>query len=209
MGGSSLPFFGRPLTAPDRVRETSDGAAIGHPPPRTREQIVRGLFDDHHGSIWRLLRRLGVRPDQLDDATQEVFWVAVRKLDDISPGSEHAFLYGVALRVAANETRRQARADIATEGEILARIADLGPSPEERADQRRTRALLDVVLDAMPTELRTVFVLCELEGLEVRAVAVLENIPIGTASSRLRRARELFSEQAKRLRAALRSRGGL
>ena len=57
-------------------------------------------------------------------------------------------------------------------------------------------------------DLRTVFVLHELEGLEVRQIAEIEEIPVGTASSRLRRARETFSAIAKRVRAGLISCGG-
>ena len=68
---------------------------------------LRSLFEMHYASMWRLLRRLGVRADQVDDATQEVFWVAGRRLSDIQPGCEHSFLYGVAVRVAASELRRQ------------------------------------------------------------------------------------------------------
>ena len=60
----------------------------------------------------------------------------------------------------------------------------------------------------MPSDLRTVFVLFELEGIEVRQIAELEAIPVGTASSRLRRAREEFSAISKRVRAGLMSRGG-
>jgi RNA polymerase sigma-70 factor (ECF subfamily) len=68
--------------------------------------------------------------------------------------------------------------------------------------------LLQTVLDHMSLELRTVFVLYELEGLEVSKIAELQDVPIGTASSRLRRARAEFSAIAKRLRAALQKRGG-
>jgi len=170
---------------------------------------MRALFDEHYVSIWRLLRRLGVPPAQVDDAAQEVFCVAARRLDSIRPGSEHAFLYGVAIRVASTEARRRKRVAHASEEDGLARLWDGSPSPEEQAQEQQMRALLDLVLDRLPTELRTVFVLCELDGLEVRTAADLEGIPLGTASSRLRRARELFSEHAARLRAAMQARGGI
>jgi RNA polymerase sigma-70 factor (ECF subfamily) len=55
----------------------------------------------------------------------------------------------------------------------------------------------------MTLELRTVFVLFELEGLPVKDIAEIEELPIGTASSRLRRAREEFAAIAKRVRAQL------
>lgn len=164
---------------------------------------LRALFDANYASVWRLLRRLGVHPAQLDDAAQEVFWVAARRLHDIQPGREHAFLYGVSLRVASNAVRRQNAAPPWVEIESTSRIPDHAPSPEEQLEQRRARELLDWVLDRMPLELRTVFVLFELEGLEVRDIAELEEIPVGTASSRLRRAREEFSAIAKRVQRAL------
>jgi RNA polymerase sigma-70 factor (ECF subfamily) len=55
----------------------------------------------------------------------------------------------------------------------------------------------------MGQELREVLVLFELEGLSVQAIAGLYGIPLGTASSRLRRAREEFSAIARRVRIQL------
>lgn len=181
---------------------SADPAADGTP------SSLRELFDTHYGSMWRLLRRLGVSAEQLDDATQEVFWVAARRLKDIRRGSEHAFLYGVALRIASNILRRQKAAPPAVDPSTLTKLVDGAPSPEQALERRQARELLDLVLDRMPLELRTAFVLFELEGLPVKDIAELEEIPLGTASSRLRRAREEFSSIARRLRAALATQGG-
>jgi RNA polymerase sigma-70 factor (ECF subfamily) len=169
---------------------------------------LRVLFEKHYASIWRLLRRLGVPSAQLDDATQEVFWVAARRLSDIVPGRESPFLYGVALRVAAGELRRMKTAVPLVEIGQAPSMIDERPSPEEQLVARQARQLLDDVLGRMPGDLRTVFVLHELEGIEVRQIAELEEIPVGTASSRLRRAREEFSAISKRVRAGLVSQGG-
>jgi len=163
---------------------------------------LRGLFECHYASIWRLLRRLGVPQSQLDDAAQEVFWVAARRLADIQPGREHPFLYGVALRIASNLIRRSSPLRC-SDLEQFPHLVDQRPSPEEQLHQQQLRKMLDNVLDCMPSELRTVFVLHEIEGMEVRQVAELVEIPVGTASSRLRRAREEFSAIAKRACAAL------
>jgi RNA polymerase sigma-70 factor (ECF subfamily) len=54
----------------------------------------------------------------------------------------------------------------------------------------------------MPLELRTVFVLFELEEMTASEIAQTLDIPPGTVASRLRRAREIFHEQSRRLRAA-------
>lgn len=195
----------------DSILGTRLGAAASpttareEPTAAERARDVRGLFENHYGAIWRLLRRFGVPVAQLDDAAQEVFWVAARRFADIDPGREKAFLYGVALRVASNELRRsQVSVELTRPlGELTLELADLAPSPEESLEQRRALLLLDTALRQLPLELRSVLVLFELEGLEVSKIAEIEGIPLGTASSRLRRAREEFSAIAKRLRAAL------
>ena len=192
--------------------------ASGPAAPSARELVaaahepleIRELFLAHYASVRRLLRRFGVAPASVDDAAQEVFWVAVRRLADIRAGSEKAFLYGVALRVASNEVRRQnTKHELSAGAEPPEHLlVDLSPTPEESLAQRRALRLLQEVLDQMPLELRTVFVLFELEGLEVGRIAELQELPVGTASSRLRRARAEFSAIAKRLRATYERRGG-
>jgi RNA polymerase sigma-70 factor (ECF subfamily) len=168
---------------------------------------LKALFQNNYARVWRLLRRFGVPPAELDDQAQEVFWVAARRFADLQPGRETAFLYGVALRVASNAVRRcKHHAHTAPTGDFED-VIDPQPSPEEQLGERQARQLLDQVLDRMPLELRTAFVLFELEGMTVSDIAELEGIPVGTASSRLRRARQEFSALSKRLQAALAARG--
>ena len=203
--GRDLPF----VATSAKVDGVTERARSARPAAAKAEPMdLRSLFETHYASIWRLLRRLGVLPAQLDDAAQEVFWVAARRLRDIEPGREHSFLYGVALRVAANEVRRQKAAMRVVDLEQVPALPDQRLSPEEHLVEQQARALLDDVLNRMPIDLRTVFVLFEIEGLEVRQIAEIEEIPLGTASSRLRRAREEFSAIAKRVRANLVAREG-
>jgi RNA polymerase sigma-70 factor (ECF subfamily) len=214
LGKLSLPplaTVAAPVASGASDREANGASAVGHDAVSSLALAprLRALVDAHYSSIWRLLRRLGVPESQLDDAAQEVFWVATRRLVDVRSGSEHAFLYGIALRVASEERRRQQRRPELAGGEALVDIADTRPSAEEQLDQRRARELLDDVLDAMPYELRMVFVLFELEGLEAREIAEVIGTPVGTVSSRLRRARDEFSALSRRMRARLAFDGGV
>src|SRR5262245_56918505 len=70
---------------------------------------LRGLVAAHFDFIWRSLRRLGVPSTDVDDCTQQVFWVAARKLSLIHEGSERAFLFSTALRVASDARRSRMR----------------------------------------------------------------------------------------------------
>jgi RNA polymerase sigma-70 factor (ECF subfamily) len=203
-----------PSTLPNAGASYQNEASVGSEPTADSQDAaahgvpdLRTLFERHYGSVWRLLRRFGVPAAELDDQAQEVFWVAARRLTDLQPGRETAFLYGVALRVASNVVRRARAAPGSAHVEQFEALIDPQPSPEEQLDQRQARQLLDQVLSRLPLELRTAFVLFELEGISVSEIAELEGIPVGTASSRLRRARQEFSAISKRLQAALATRG--
>ena len=192
-----------------RVEANAGGETVSQEAAAHGVPDLRTLFQRHYGSVWRLLRRFGVPAAELDDQAQEVFWVAARRLSDLQPGRETAFLYGVALRVASNVVRRTKSAPSSVGSEQFEALIDPRPSPEEQLDRHQARELLDRVLDSMPLELRTAFVLFELEGIPVSEIAELEGIPVGTASSRLRRARQEFSALSKRMQATLAARGAL
>jgi RNA polymerase sigma-70 factor (ECF subfamily) len=160
---------------------------------------VRAMFEMHFDFIWRSLRRFGLSDDRADDAAQQVFVVASRKLTSIQPGSERSFLIGTAMRVAS-DVRRSApyRREIA-HADPGAELEG-GFRPDELVEQRQARALLDAVLDTMELDLRTVFVLFEIEELSTAEIAELLAIPHGTVASRLRRARDEFESSVERFR---------
>jgi RNA polymerase sigma-70 factor (ECF subfamily) len=161
------------------------------------EARLRAAVEAHFDFIWRLLRRLGLRPADADDAAQQVFMIATQKLHAIAPGSERSFLYGAAVRVAAN-ARRTAQRRLEQGAEALEQHVAPGLHPEQRHALDEAWTLLDELLERLPDELRRVLVLAEIEQLEVAEIAALEGIPSGTAASRLRRAREEFRDHLKR-----------
>jgi RNA polymerase sigma-70 factor (ECF subfamily) len=160
---------------------------------------LRSLVAEHFDFIWRSLRRLGLDADGADDGAQKVFMVAARRLSAIEEGSERSFLFGTAMRVASESRRAVARRREVFE--LDAEAPDPTPRADELLDEQRARETLDEVLGAMPLDLRAVFVLFELEELTAPEIAVMLGLPVGTASSRLRRARDEFHAVAKRLRA--------
>lgn len=188
----------------DRTESSGVRAKTWSPQEEAR---LRTMVASHFDFIWRSLRRLGVPPTDVDDCAQQVFWVAARKLSRIEGNSERAFLFSTALRVASDARRSRSRRREVCDDE-LSPISDPGPSPDDLADQRRARAMLDNVLESMPMDLRAVFVLFELEELGTQDIAELLGLPPGTVASRLRRAREEFQKVVARVRAREAFRGG-
>jgi RNA polymerase sigma-70 factor, ECF subfamily len=159
----------------------------------------------HYAFIWRSLRRLGVAEQAVDDATQQVFVLATEKVARIAPGSERGFLFQTAIRIAMSVRRNYAQRREAMEEDQFDEMADPAPLPDVSAELQQQRRFLDQLLDALPMDLRTVFVLFEIERLETAEIASILGIPTGTVASRLRRARETFRLGAERLRKRLES----
>lgn len=180
-------------------REDEDTAPAA--PSAAEKARLATMVAEHFEVIWRTMARIRVPSADLADCVQQVFVVASRRLASIAIGSERSFLIGTAIRVARDARRTLDRRREVPEDETV-EPPSLDPQPDELADQRRLRALLDEVLAAMPEELREVFVLFELEEMSTPEIATLLEIPTGTAASRLRRAREEFDRRVTRLTAA-------
>jgi len=184
------------------VEQGEVGTATEAKPAPATPLALGKLVNDHLDFVWRSLRRFGVPASDVDDATQQVFLIANEKLPRIQPGSERSFLVGVATRVASHVRRSHHRRE-AAELRLSVNPLEATPNPEELTQRLEARALLDRVLDAMPEDLRAVFVLFELEELSIDQTASLLILPRGTVATRLRRAREVFHEQAKTVAAGI------
>lgn len=203
---AETPFPAAPA-APEAISLADAQADLRAPSLSPSEKArLRAMMTTHFNFIWRSLKRLGVPSGEVDDCAQQVFLVASRKLAIIADGSEQSFLFGTALHVAAEARRTAARRKDTPAGDSLEAF-DPAPQPDEIADRKRVRALLDKVLEAMPMDLRVSFVLFELEEMPLHQIATLLSIPIGTVASRLRRARTEFQRLVARLRASGNPRG--
>ena len=156
---------------------------------------MRTVFTQNYPGVWRFLRRMGIASDRADDAAQNVFLVALEALPRITEGSERAFLFSTAVRVAYATRRKFSREELS---DVVDASQSSMPAPDQLADQKRAREILDAIVDRMNVDVRTVFVLAEFEQFKVPEIADLLGIPLGTAASRLRRGRDQFREEVAR-----------
>jgi RNA polymerase sigma-70 factor (ECF subfamily) len=176
--------------------------ATSEPDPGAGAEL-ESLYRQHFAFVWRTLRRFGVADAHLEDAAQEVFLIAHRRLGAWHEwSSPRAWLFGVARRVAADHRRGRDR-----HARKLAALPELdGPTPpasagayEERLDQQQRLRVVAEAIAALSPERRTVYVLTELEGLSAPEIAQACELELNTVYSRLRRARR---DVAARLDAA-------
>jgi RNA polymerase sigma-70 factor, ECF subfamily len=167
------------------------------------QAIYRQYFD----FVWSCTRRLGIEPAAMDDVVQEIFIVIHGRLHTLErPEALRSWLYGIVRRTVS--THRRAGRALAAAGittGVDVEIASLGPTPFEQTEKNAEIELLSRLLGTLDEPKREIFALVELEELSVPEAAEALQIPLNTASSRLRAARQAF--EAALARVERRSRG--
>lgn len=150
------------------------------------------LYREHVGVVWRVIARLGVRSADVEDAVQDVFVVAHRRLATLN-APPATWLTGIAVKVAHDYRRRDVRKP-SSSLEPAKNEPDGAKWPDEIAEQRDALDHALRLLDRMPADQRDVFVLAELEQLTAPEIAAATQVPVNTVYSRLRLARARFNE---------------
>ncbi len=150
--------------------------------------------------VWRNLRRLGVTPETVEDAVQDVFLVVHRRWEDFRHQSTvRTWVIGICLRVAREYRRKRLR--VAQDQEICSDIAVSPDSPLATVERLQATRTLMMLLDGFDENQRNVFVLVELEELSVAEAAEAIGIPVSTAYKRLTNAHRLFERAVSRQQA--------
>ena len=158
----------------------------------------REVFEGELSFVYNSLRRLGVRDAELPDVTQEVFATVAGVLGDYDPSRPlRPWLFGIAYRVGMRYLDvAHRRREVASE---IPEAPDSAPGAEALIERNETCELAREALSKVEPSRRAVLILSHFEGLSVPDVAAALNIPVNTAYSRLNRARQEFSEAARRL----------
>jgi RNA polymerase sigma-70 factor, ECF subfamily len=175
------------------IRSPLSHSVMATEPENAAPTDFRVVYDEHFDFVWRSLRRLGIHPADVADATQEVFLVVHRRLAEFEGRARiTTWLYRICLRVASDRRRRaRRRREESSDMESLDQT-DLGQSSEDRMVEDEDLRLLEAALMSLSLEQRAVFTLFELEKMTCESIASVLEIPLGTVYSRLRLGRDAF-----------------
>ena len=170
-----------------------------------RSSVFRELVHRYTNQIYSLAYRMTGSDEDAEEAVQEVFTRAYKKLNTFDPSKRFfTWLYTIALnylRSLGRSTKRQQRRNELSFDESVDHTG--GPSwtsaPERRAMRKEASRLIDRALEELKGEYRTVFVLRHMEGMEVKEVAESLGIPENTVKTKDRRAKRQMKEALLRL----------
>lgn len=159
------------------------------------------LFESQCDYVCHTLRRLGVRPRDVEDVAQEVFVAVHLRFDSFDRNrSPRSWLFAFAFRAAANYRRLARHREQPSPGRL--ELAAQRGSPEESALEAEQRELLARALDTLDLGHRAAIVLCDIEQRSAPEAAELLGVPINTVYTRVHHARRKLREALSTLRSS-------
>jgi RNA polymerase sigma-70 factor (ECF subfamily) len=149
------------------------------------------VYREHADYVWRLLCSLGVSEASREDAFHEVFLVVHRRLATFDGrASLPTWLFGITRNVVLHHRRSVARH---LRRLTVAPPPSAEPEPDEVVAEGEARALVERFLAGLGDDQRDVFILAEIEGLRMPAIAEQLGVNLNTLYSRLYSARRQFA----------------
>ena len=146
------------------------------------------LYDRYAPVAMATALRVVADREQAEDLVHDTFVAVWHKIDRFDPmrGSLRAWLLTI-VRNRAIDRLRGTRPSMVIEVADEQSLLRTGANPTwEAAIARRSAAELRLALDGLPTEQRQAIELAYFGGYTYREIAILTNVPLGTANGRLR-----------------------
>lgn len=162
------------------------------------ERAGATLFRRYYPAIERFFRNKAPETVQ-DDLIQATFLACVDGRERLrAQGSLRSYLFSVAYKQLCTHYRRRHREHAALDtSEISA--AELAPGPSTLIARRQEHRLLAEALRGIALDHQVVLELCYWEGQTAAQIGEILEIPVGTAKTRIRRARQLLTERLQQL----------
>lgn len=155
------------------------------------------LLQRHFRALYRFFA--SKVPGEAEDLIQSTMLACVKYVDRVAEAASfRAYLFTIAANQLYAHLRKHVR-----EGEFIdfttQSAIDLGLSPSAVMAQREREAQLSLALRRLPLELQIVLELSYWEDMSAHEIATVLHLPLGTAKSKIRRAKQLLAEELARL----------
>lgn len=158
---------------------------------RAKDQAAfRALYGNYYQRLSRLLARMSVRREDIEEVINDTFWVVWSKAAEFRGASQlSTWIIGIAYRRALNALRR-ARLRPVADAAFDEESVSVGSSEDEEVNHQ----WLALGLERLPLEQRMALELTYTLGHSCEEVAAILDCPVNTVKTRLFRARETLKQ---------------
>jgi RNA polymerase sigma-70 factor (ECF subfamily) len=158
---------------------------------RSRDQVAfRTLYSSYYQRLSRLLARMSVRREDIEEVVNDTFWVVWTKASEFRGASQlSTWIIGIAYRRALNALRRAKLRPVADH-----EFDEDSVSVESTEDEETNQQWLSQGLERLPVEQRMALELTYTLGHSCEEVAAILQCPVNTVKTRLFRARETLKQ---------------
>jgi len=156
----------------------------------------------HRNALYNYALKISGNSDDAQDLVQETYYKAYRYFDKFQSGTNSkAWMFMILKNSFINDYRKSKREPYKLDYEQIQNFYENVKSDRSltnNLDKEFYNNLFDdemtAAIDQLPTKMREVFLLCDLDGNSYEETAELVGCPIGTVRSRLHRARHILQE---------------
>ena len=167
-----------------------------------KEDVFTNETLPHRNALYNYALKISGNSDDAQDLVQETYYKAYRHFDKFQSGTNSkAWMFMILKNSFINDYRKSKREPYKLDYEQIQNFYENVKSDRGQTnnlDKDFYNDLLDdeltEAIDQLPTKMREVFLLCDLDGNSYEETAELVGCPVGTVRSRLHRARHMLQE---------------
>jgi len=156
----------------------------------------------HEDALYNYALKISGNSDDAQDLVQETYYKAYRHFDKFQVGTNSkAWMFMILKNSFINDYRKSKREPYKLDYEQIQNFYENVKSDRAQTNNLDTEFYNDLLddeltaaIDQLPTKMREVFLLCDLDGNSYEETAELVGCPVGTVRSRLHRARHMLQE---------------
>jgi RNA polymerase sigma-70 factor (ECF subfamily) len=158
---------------------------------KARDQVAfRTLYSSYYQRLSRLLARMSVRREDIEEVINDTFWVVWTKAAEFRGASQlSTWIIGIAYRRALNALRRAKLRPVADH-----EFDEDSVSVESTDNDENNQQWIALGLERLPVEQRMALELTYTLGHSCEEVAAILDCPVNTVKTRLFRARETLKQ---------------
>jgi len=172
---------------------------------KRKDKIFDEEFFPHMKALYNFAFHLTYDGESANDLVQETFLKAYRFIDSYQKGTNSkAWLFKILKNEFINNYRKKTKRPLSVDFEDVINYHESDDAGyvgnldlRQEIYQNMMGDEITIALNNLPTDFKTIILLCDIEGFTYEELAKILDIPIGTVRSRLFRARNMLKEKLR------------